>query len=80
MVARLQEKLALRCQQRDEDERTEQRAFESLAIQREEMIHQVLNTQPDLTKECVYACILLSYCLCELSRSELHPPEFIQQL
>lgn len=51
MAARLQEKLALRRKKRDEDERIEQQAFESLAIQREEMVHQVLNTQPDLTKQ-----------------------------
>lgn len=49
--AKLQEKLALRRQKREETEKEEQRAFQALKVQQEEMVQKVIQTQADLPEE-----------------------------
>lgn len=49
--AKLQEKLALRRQKREEAEKEEQRAFQALKVQQEEMVQKVIQTQADLPEE-----------------------------
>lgn len=51
MEAKLQEKLALRRKKREESEREDQKAFQVLKNQQEEMIQKVIQTQADLTEE-----------------------------
>ena len=53
MEAKLQEKLALRRKKREESEREDQKAFQVLKNQQEEMIQKVIQTQADLTEELV---------------------------